>query len=51
MAKADGAGGAKEWEQMNNKSRKLVKDWMKSSAMQVNTDRDRIGIEMVEVAE
>ena len=51
MANVDGAGGAEEWDQMNNKNRKLVKEWMKSSAMQVNTDRDRIGIEMVEVAE
>ena len=50
MANTEGAGGAVEWDEMNDKNRKLVNQWMKSSANQVNTDRT-IGVGMAEVVD
>ena len=56
VKREDGEGGAgwssvqKVWDEMNNKNRKLVNQWMKSSANQANTDRT-IGVDMAEVVE
>ena len=50
MANVEGAGGAVDWGEMNDKNRKLLNQWMKSSAYQLNTDRT-IGAGMAEVVE
>ena len=48
MANIEGAGGAEEWDIMNQKNQKMVAAWMKSGATQI---QQKFRIEMVEVVE